>query len=135
MKENPIRYKPVRAPIVSWEARYPGGVRAINANLYDAYLLKSLDGGMAANVYAEDTAIVPCGEGKKKRCLFPYRRQERHAYVPAFRATTLSSGRPLSASTDSLRVIRATDIVDRPEISDPAVTLGLTVVPPFFCDF
>ena len=92
----PGRHKAVRAPMVSWEARYPGGVRAINTNLYDAYLLKSLDGGMASNVYADATAIVPCGEGKKKKCLFPYRASERY---------------------------KAADVLDRP--GDPATTLGL----------
>lgn len=32
-------------PKPSWESRYPGNPRAVNAGAFDAYLLKSLDGG------------------------------------------------------------------------------------------
>ena len=34
-------------PIFAWESRYVGNVRAVNAALIDAYMLKSLDGGFA----------------------------------------------------------------------------------------
>jgi cation diffusion facilitator CzcD-associated flavoprotein CzcO len=40
-----------RLPLVSWETRYPGSLRAINAGPLDAYLLKSLDGGFQAAMH------------------------------------------------------------------------------------
>jgi cation diffusion facilitator CzcD-associated flavoprotein CzcO len=76
----PGRPKPVsNAAEVSWEARYPGAVRAINAALWDSYLLKSLDGGMAVQVYPEDSALFLCGAGRKKKCIFPFKKHLRHA--------------------------------------------------------
>ena len=54
---------------VSWESRYVGDVRAINAGILDAYLLKSLDGGLPF-AYWDGLLMVPCGENSAKRCLF-----------------------------------------------------------------
>ena len=48
----------MRSPMVSWEARYPGAVRALNADLLDSYLLKSLDGAPAAGVFLSELAIM-----------------------------------------------------------------------------
>lgn len=59
-------------PLTSWEARYPGAIRATNAEIFDAYLLKSLDGGLAdgnAGVYAKGAAVRRCGPGKSQFCL------------------------------------------------------------------
>eukprot|EP01047_Picozoa_sp_COSAG01_P032598 COSAG01_NODE_2364_length_7819_cov_14.933549_4_plen_990_part_00 len=75
----PGRPKKVSTPAVSWEARYPGAVRAVNAALWDSYLLKSLDGGMAAKIYPEDSALFLCGEGRKQKCIFPFKKHSRHA--------------------------------------------------------
>lgn len=83
--------------MVSWEARYPGAVRALNADLFDAYLLKSLDGAPAAAVHPETTAIIPCGPNKEKKCLFPYHSKKRKPEL---------------------------DGLNRPP-EDPAVTLGI----------
>jgi len=55
--------------LVSWESRYVGHVRAVNAALLDSYLLKSLDGFTTA-VVADKSVIVPCGKGLRKVCLF-----------------------------------------------------------------
>jgi thioredoxin reductase len=73
------RPKTISNAAVSWEARYPGAVRAINAALWDSYLLKSLDGGMAAKVYPENSALFLCGTGRKKKCIFPFKKHLRHA--------------------------------------------------------
>ena len=55
---------------VSWESRYVGNLRAINAGLLDAYLLKSLD-GVAAHPTADGVVMVPCSMGlKEKICMF-----------------------------------------------------------------
>jgi hypothetical protein len=59
-------------PLTSWETRYPGAIRATNAEIFDAYLLKSLDGGLAdgnAGVYAKGAAVRRCGPGKSQFCL------------------------------------------------------------------
>eukprot|EP01050_Picozoa_sp_SAG11_P007706 SAG11_NODE_652_length_7925_cov_3.950166_4_plen_97_part_00 len=54
---NQLRvYAPRGLLCSSWEARYPGAVRATNTEILDAYLLKSLDGGLAdgnVGVYAK----------------------------------------------------------------------------------
>ena len=55
--------------LVSWESRYVGNVRAINAGLFDAYLLKSLDGA-AATPTASDIVLIQCGNLADKYCLF-----------------------------------------------------------------
>lgn len=44
----------------SWESRYVGNVRAINAGLLDSYLLKSLD-GIGLEPSAGGVVIRPCG--------------------------------------------------------------------------
>ena len=54
------------------ESRYPGAVRATNAEVFDAYHLKSLDGGLAdgsAGLYAKAATARRCGEGKRQFCL------------------------------------------------------------------
>ena len=43
----PGRGRKNRAERLSWESRYVGDVRALNAGLLDSYLLKSLDGGVS----------------------------------------------------------------------------------------
>lgn len=43
----PGRGRRKRAERLSWESRYVGDVRALNAGLLDSYLLKSLDGGVS----------------------------------------------------------------------------------------
>ena len=48
---------------LSWESRYVGNVRAINAGLMDAYLLKSLDGGLPF-AYWDGLMMVRCGENR-----------------------------------------------------------------------
>jgi hypothetical protein len=53
---------------VSWESRYVGNVRAINAGLLDAYLLKSLDG--INDRKADNLYIIECGRKLMKRCIF-----------------------------------------------------------------
>lgn len=65
---------------VSWESRYVGSVRALNAGPLDAYLLKSLDGGFQNGDSADKMVIRLCGEDDactkdskefcRKRCLF-----------------------------------------------------------------
>ena len=54
---------------VSWESRYVGHIRAINAAPLDAYLLKSLD-SVAATPTAQGCIMVKCGAGRSKVCLF-----------------------------------------------------------------
>ena len=56
---------------VSWESRYPGNLRAINAGILDAYLLKSLDGGLPVGV-AEDMYMIACGPppARNMTCMF-----------------------------------------------------------------
>ena len=56
---------------LSWESRYPGNLRAINAGILDAYLLKSLDGGLPVGV-AEDMYMVACGPSPARNmtCMF-----------------------------------------------------------------
>ena len=58
---------------VSWESRYVGSVRAINAGLLDSYLLKSLDAAPTTHTVAENMLVHPCG-GKDgappKVCVF-----------------------------------------------------------------
>ena len=50
-----------QTPLVSWESRYEGDLRAVNAQLLDSYVLKSLDGGFAANGPNGETSVVlPC---------------------------------------------------------------------------
>ena len=49
--------------------RYVGNIRAINAGIFDAYLLKSLDGA-AATPTASDTVLLQCGNLANKYCLF-----------------------------------------------------------------
>jgi hypothetical protein len=44
-------------------------VRAINAGLFDSYLLKSLD-GVAASPDGEGSIMVKCGAEGKKVCVF-----------------------------------------------------------------
>jgi hypothetical protein len=57
-------------PKLAWELRYPGGVRAANAEVFDAYLLKSLDGGFADYSTPGDTLrVFRCGKNKEQRCL------------------------------------------------------------------
>lgn len=71
-------------PLVSWETRYPGAVRAINADLLDAYLLKSIDGGMQQgrlSMSADSLAVFKTSQGQK--ALFPYRRDERNKAAAA----------------------------------------------------
>lgn len=57
--------------LLSFESRYVGNVRAINAALLDSYLLKSLDGGLSPSFPARIMSIFECGPGGKKRCMFP----------------------------------------------------------------
>jgi hypothetical protein len=71
-------------PLVSWETRYPGAVRAIHADLLDAYLLKSIDGGMQQgrlSMSADSLAIFKTTQGQK--ALFPFRRDERNQAAAA----------------------------------------------------
>jgi hypothetical protein len=59
-------------------------VRAINADLLDAYLLKSIDGGMQQgrlSMSAETLAVFKTSKGQK--ALFPYRRDERNRAADA----------------------------------------------------
>lgn len=49
---------------LSWESRYVGAVRALNTELLDSYLLKSLDGGFQVETAAENMAIYRCGYEK-----------------------------------------------------------------------
>ena len=49
--------------------RYVGNLRAINAGLLDAYLLKSLD-GFSITPTMNKYVMVKCGDGRKKICLF-----------------------------------------------------------------
>eukprot|EP00041_Stephanoeca_diplocostata_P017752 m.364396 g.364396 ORF g.364396 m.364396 type:complete len:381 (-) comp20808_c0_seq36:3472-4614(-) len=49
------------AQFVSWESRYVGGLRAMNAQLLDSYLLKSLDGAPTFDMAADSMIIRPCG--------------------------------------------------------------------------
>lgn len=49
--------------------RYVGNIRAINAGLLDAYLLKSLD-GVAKTPVGEQAVFVKCGQNKSKICFF-----------------------------------------------------------------
>lgn len=60
---------PDKHNVLSWESRYVGNVRAINAGLFDAYLLKSLDGAATAPD-ATGSAFLKCGPDGKKTCLF-----------------------------------------------------------------
>ena len=60
---------PDKHNVLSWESRYVGNVRAINAGLFDAYLLKSLDGAATAPD-ATGSAFLKCGTDGKKTCLF-----------------------------------------------------------------
>ena len=55
--------------MLSWESRYVGNIRAINAGIFDAYLLKSLD-GVAKSPDATGSAFLKCGPGGGKTCLF-----------------------------------------------------------------
>ena len=57
--------------MMSFESRYVGNVRAINAALLDSYLLKSLDGGLSATLPARLLHIFPCGLRQEQRCIFP----------------------------------------------------------------
>lgn len=59
-----------RNEMVSWESRYVGDLRAINAGLLDAYLLKSIDGALNKRVTVTSFSIHLCGEGRRKKCLF-----------------------------------------------------------------
>jgi hypothetical protein len=52
--------KSTEQEFTSWESRYVGNLRAINAGMLDAYLLKSLD-GIAVSLYAEGMIIRRCG--------------------------------------------------------------------------
>jgi len=65
---------PTQAGFTSWESRYVGGVRAINAALFDSYLLKSLD-GLATHALTADNAVIrPCGYRNgtaHKLCMWP----------------------------------------------------------------
>ena len=46
---------------MAWESRYVGNLRALNAALLDAYLLKSLDGGFEDNaVTTEKMSFSRC---------------------------------------------------------------------------
>ena len=54
-----------------------GSVRALNADLLDAYLLKSIDGGLQQGrleLGADSMAVFRCGDGGRQRCLLPFRR-------------------------------------------------------------
>ena len=59
---------------VSWESRYVGDVRVINAGLLDAYLLKSLDGAPSAGLETKGLSIFKCGRDQNgdqsKFCIF-----------------------------------------------------------------
>lgn len=46
-------------PFVAWETRYSGDVRAMNAQFLDAYLLKSLDGGIGGTFCEPTQHIQP----------------------------------------------------------------------------
>jgi hypothetical protein len=59
-----------RFPFVAWESRYVGNLRAVNAQLLDSYLLKSLDGGFAEFIPLSRLGIFKCGDAMKKKCLF-----------------------------------------------------------------
>lgn len=53
------------------ESRYVGSVRAVNAQLLDSYLLKSLDGGFADDaISADKVSVHKCGRGLQQKCLF-----------------------------------------------------------------
>ena len=57
-----------------------GSVRALNADLLDAYLLKSIDGGLQQGrleLGADSMAVFRCGDGGRQRCLLPFRRSLR----------------------------------------------------------
>ena len=78
----PGRGRKKKAKALAWESKYVGDVRVINAGLLDAYLLKSLDGGVSNGLtvarpagpghYSSSSAlsILRCGEDQKKFCLF-----------------------------------------------------------------
>jgi thioredoxin reductase len=53
----------------SWESRYVGHARAINAAILDSYLLKSLD-GIALSPSAQDSVMVRCGLNQSRICVF-----------------------------------------------------------------
>ena len=55
--------------LLAWESRYVGNIRAINAGLLDAYLLKSLD-GVAKTPVGEQAVLVKCGKNRQKICFF-----------------------------------------------------------------
>eukprot|EP00729_Bicosta_minor_P010555 gene10555-30280_t len=50
-------------------SRYVGNLRALNAGLLDAYLLKSLD-GFSITPTMDKYVMVKCGKGRNKICLF-----------------------------------------------------------------
>ena len=57
-----------------------GSVRALNADLLDAYLLKSIDGGLQQGrleLGADSMAVFRCGDGGRQRYLLPFRRSLR----------------------------------------------------------
>lgn len=63
-------HKKQQTPLAAWESRYEGDLRAVNAQLLDTYVLKSLDGGFATNGPNGRTSVVlPCGEERRKRCI------------------------------------------------------------------
>lgn len=65
---------------LAWESRYVGNVRALNVEHLDAYLLNSLDIAGGGTAVLNDPLIVPCGTGRKLRCLF----QRMGKYVPCY---------------------------------------------------
>lgn len=55
--------------LLSWESRYVGSARAINAGSFDAYLLKSLDSN-SLGPDGSQSVLAKCGLDGKKFCVF-----------------------------------------------------------------
>ena len=87
---------------LSWESRYVGSVRAINAGLFDAYLLKSLD-GVAAAPDGEGAIITKCGAEGRKRCVFVKQGGDHFVQVGYFSTRDL----PAVALAQQLQQVRA----------------------------
>ena len=85
--------------LVSWESRYVGNVRAINAGLFDSYLLKSLD-GVAASPDAQGAIMAKCGPESEteesKICVF----------VKTDNGNTVHAGRYSTRDADAVALAR-----------------------------
>ena len=62
----------MKFPHFAYETRYVGSVRTILSQTFDAYLLKSLDGGFAESYSAETMLVRQCGPERKQKCIFLY---------------------------------------------------------------